>query len=238
MNRPSPCATITIVRVPVWITASLGTNSASRAAAPLRRTVANMPGTSCPAGLASSMRALRVRVAPPTSGKIAATCPFNTVPGKAGVRASTGLPRRTCDARFSGTSALTQTLVIPLMRNSGAPAMTVMPSRAPSSVITPACGAAIVKRTLVLPLAETAVICSSLMPTRRMRWRAASSKPSVPAPAMRLIDRYSSWAAIHSGTYSSASACPLRTGSRAARTYSRSTKPLLRAWTTATSRSL
>ncbi len=235
-NLPSPWATITTLRLPVVITASLGTWRISMRDIGLNVTLANMPGTRAPAGLASSTRTFSVRVAGLTSGRMAVTLPLKVVPASAGARASTALPGRTCAARLSGTSALTQTVERPLMRNSGVPAATVMPSRAPSSATTPPIGAVSVNRGCTLPLAATDWICASVMPTRRMRWRAPSM--SAPAPVMRATDRYSSCAATQSGTYSSASGWPCLTGSNGARTNSRSMNPPLRAWMTATSRSL
>ena len=86
-------------------------------------------------------------------------------------------------------SALTQTVLKPLMRNSSAPAMTVMPSRAPSSVTTPSIGAVTVKRAWIRPVDSTSPIWSSVMPARRMRWRAhwptasRSSARFIPMPA-------------------------------------------------------
>jgi hypothetical protein len=121
-NLPSSDTVITTVRSPVWITASAGTISASRPCSGAMWIVANIPGTSLPPGLASSMRAFKVRVAALTSGSNASTLPSNAVPGNAGLVARTAIPGRTCAAALSGTSALTQTVRRPLMRNSGAPA--------------------------------------------------------------------------------------------------------------------
>jgi hypothetical protein len=153
--------------------------------------------------LASSIRALIVRVAGFTSGRIALTLPLNIVPGTAGARASTGLPGRTCAAKPSGTSAFTQTVDRPLMRNRGAPAITVIPSRAVSSPTTPPIGAVIVTRACTFPPASTAAICASLIPARRIRCLAASASPARLAASdrapIRFADKYSSCAATQSG---------------------------------------
>ncbi len=57
------------------------------------------------------------------------------------MRTSTGVPARTRAAADSGTSALIHTEPRPLIRNSGVPIATVMPSRTASSVTTPPIGA-------------------------------------------------------------------------------------------------
>ena len=222
VKRPASLASMTSWRVPVAMTASDGSSRTSAAAPGAKVSVVNIPGSSKAPGLASSMRAVTVRVAALTSGKITLTLPWNTLPGSACARASTAVPGRTLAAALSGSAALTQTLDRPLMRNRGAPAATVMPSRASNSAMTPAMGAATVSRACTLPLFSTRRICASSMPARRMRWRAASASPAAPSPRMRRAARNSSCAAIQSGTYSSARACPLRTGSKGARTARRS----------------
>ena len=184
------------------------------------------------------MRALIVRVCGLISGSSAPTRPLYTVPGCDAVRTSTGVPARTRAAADSGSSALIHTEPSPLMRYSGAPIATVMPSRTASSVTTPPIGATIVMRGCSVPVATTRSICSSDMPARRIRCRAPSASASMPAPFIRRTARYSSCAATQSGTYSSSSGWPARTASSGARTKSFSTKPFARACTTAWSRSL
>ena len=222
-NFPPSSATMTTLRVPVRITASAGTSSTSAPGAAAIFNEANMPGISCPSGLASSTRAFSVRVAVSTCGRTAPTLPWNTAPGSAGLVALTALPGRTCAAAVSGMSASTQTVARPLMRNKGVPGATAMPSRAPSSAITPAAGAVTVSCARTSPVLSTCRTWASVMPARRMRWRAASATPARPEPCMRLAARNSSWAAIHSGTYSSSRGCPARTASSGARTNWRST---------------
>jgi hypothetical protein len=135
---------------------------------------------------------------------MALTLPLNIMSDTAGVRASTGLPGRTCDAAISGTSAFTHTVDSPLMRKSGAPAITVIPSRALSSPITPPIGALMVNRACTLPPVSTTAICASLIPARRIRCLAASASPARLAASdrvpIRFADKYSSWAATQSGT--------------------------------------
>ena len=198
-NPAAPSATITTLRRPVRITASLGTSSACpRAVAKLM--VTNMPGSSRPCRLASSMRALTVRVSASTRGSSACTRPWNVVPGSAAARASTAVPGRSSADWLSGTSASAHTVPSPLMRNSVAPGITVMPSRTASSTSTPSIGATTAMRGCTLPLRSTRRTCSSSMPDSRMRWRAASSSPPRSSPCMRCTARNSSCAAIHSGT--------------------------------------
>ena len=86
-NLPSLSATMTTLRLPVEITASVGTSSADLFAA-AKSSVANMPGFSSPAGLLRTMRALIVRVVGFTSGNSIATCPLKTLSGMAATRAS------------------------------------------------------------------------------------------------------------------------------------------------------
>ncbi len=72
---------MTTLRVPVRITASVGTTSTGFAAAAPKATVANMPGFRTPPGFASTMRARIVRVAAFTSGSSALTLPLNARSG-------------------------------------------------------------------------------------------------------------------------------------------------------------
>ena len=161
------------------------------------------------------------------------------MPGSADARASTALPGRTGPPRSPGTSALTHTVRSPLMRNSGAPDITVMPSRAPSSATTPSIGAMHDQARLHLAgRLDRADLLLRHAGEPHALARAVDQRLPCRVPVMRRADRYSSCAATQSGTYSSASGWPLRTGSSGARTKSFSTKPLLRACTTATSRSL
>ena len=146
------------------------------------------------------MRALIVRVCAFTSGSSAPTRPLNTVPGMAGVRTSTGVPARTRAAAASGSSALIHTEDRPLIRYSGAPIATAIPSRTASSVTTPPIGATMVSRGCTVPPATTPSICASDIPASRIRCRAASASASIPCPFIRRTARYSSCAATHSGT--------------------------------------
>ena len=72
---------------------------------------------------------------------MAATLPLNVLPESAVVDATTAMPGRIDAASVSGTSALTHTVPRPLSRNSGAPDITVIPSRADSSATIPEIGA-------------------------------------------------------------------------------------------------
>ena len=199
-KRPSASASITSVRLPVATIASVGTRSvlSSRSSAKLIRT--NMPGTRRPRGLASSIRALSVRVAGFTSGSSACTRPSKVSPGSAGLVAVTGAPGASCAAWLSGTSALAHTVARPLMCASVMPGITVIPSRAISSVTAPPMGARIVSRACTRPLDSTSRICASSMPAWRMRARAASTSAARSVPCMRRTDRKSSCAATQSGT--------------------------------------
>ena len=141
----------------------MGTISPSSAGA-LNAIFTNMPGESAPPAFTNSTRAFNVRVLGLTSGRMACTLPLNTVPGTAGERASTAAPMRNNDAWLSGTSAFAHTVARPLMRNSVAPGMTVIPSRASSSTTTPPMGAVSVMRGCTVPLRSTSRICSSLIP--------------------------------------------------------------------------
>ena len=227
-NFPSPSASTTRLRSPVRITASLGTSTACVARPLDSMSVANMPGFSFAPGLATSMRARRVRVTAFTSGRIAPTRPVNTSPGYAGTRASTRLPGTSQAACASGTSALTQTLERSTMRNSGAPAMTVMPSRTLSSAITPEMGERNVKRASTLPSRSTWAMSSAPMPSSARRWRAASASGFASGEDCLRNSRYSSCAPAHSGKKISTSGPPLATGSSGDRAWSFSTKPALR----------
>jgi hypothetical protein len=109
-------ATITTVRLPVWITASVGTSSVLSARMSTKFIVTNIPGTSRLPGLASSSRAFSVRVLGFTSGRMACTLPSKVLPGAAGLRAWTLAPGRSSAAWLSGTSALAHTVDKPLMR--------------------------------------------------------------------------------------------------------------------------
>ena len=126
----------------------------------------------------------------------ACTLPSKVAPGTAGLFACTLAAGRTSAACLSGTSALAHTVDRPLMRNSVAPAIIVMPSRASNSVTTPPIGAVSLRRGCVRPLLSTSLICASLMPTWRMRWRAPSTSGARSVPCMRRTDRNSSCAAI------------------------------------------
>ena len=149
------------------------------------------------------MRAFKVRVARSTSGKSASTLPRNICSGKAAAWASARLPGASHAASDSGTSALTQTVERPLIRNNGAPVITVIPSRVLSSPITPALGAVKSARACTRPVASTRAIWSSGIPARRMRCRAPSNKdprPSIPeCVASRFAAKNSSCTATHSG---------------------------------------
>ena len=217
---PSAPATITTVRLPVAITASWGTTSACSPADCLNVTRTNMPGLSARPGLRNSMRAFSVRVARSTSGRIADSLPLIMLPGPAACT-SAALPTRSCEASASGTSAITQTELRSAMRNRVMPDETMAPSRTPSSATTPEVGANSVKRICAVPDCSERVTTSSGMDNSRSRARDASISAG-PGWACR-TPRYSSSAAAHSGAYSVASACPLRTGSSTARTCSFST---------------
>ena len=122
------------------------------------------------------------------------------------------------------------------MRNSIAPGITIMPSRAVSSPTTPPMGAKSVIRGRVLPSVSMAATVVSDMPSRISRWRAAWRNASLLC-GLFFSARYSSCAATHSGASISASGWPLATVSSGARTNNFSMKPLTRACTTATARS-
>ena len=201
-----------------------------------------MPGLSLPRGFASSMRARTVRVAAFTSGRIALTRPRRRLAGIAPARA----PRRALPGASERRPALraprplTHTVASPAMRNSVAPAATVMPSRTPSSAITPETGARSVTRGCDLPFAS---------PARRSaprscrgacsRWRAAAREV-----ARSRVRRGCAAAGTpparppSPGTGSRRAARPARTGSSGARTCSFSTKPPARGCTSTTARSL
>ena len=182
-----------------------------------------MPGTSTPLALTISSRAFSVRVAAFTSGNTACTLPLKVISGTAVARACTLAPGRNRADWLSGTSAVAHTVPRPLMRNSVTPGITVIPSRTASSVTTPPMGATNVVRGWVWPLESTSAIWAALMPTWRMRWRDPSTKAARSVPCIRLTDKNSSCAATQSGTYISASGCPLLTWSSVARTCNFST---------------
>ena len=222
-KRPSPASTITTLRLPVLITASLGTSTTCLLDAPPNFTVANIPGFSDPPGFASTMRARTVRVCALTSGSSAFTEPLKTRSGYAAARASTGAPLRTNAACASGTSAVTHTLPMPASLKSVVPGMTAIPSRAPISQTMPPCGAVTVTRADGLRSRSMRAISVGGMPSRRKRCRADSARSAAPGCALALSASSSSCAASHSGTYSSASGCPAATPSYCARTRRRST---------------
>ena len=145
-KRPSSSASITSVRLPVAMIASVGTSRVLLSGLSEKRICTNIPGTRRAPGLASSMRALKVRVAGFTSGSSACRRPSKSAPGSAGLDATTRSPGASCAAWLSGTSAWAHTVPRPLMRASVMPGITVMPSRAIRSVTTPAIGARIVSR--------------------------------------------------------------------------------------------
>ena len=238
LNPPLASASITTVRRPVWITASVGISRALSARVSVNCIETNIPGTSWPRALASSTRAFNVRVAGLTSGTRASTRPSNQTPGAAAVCARTFVPGRSSAAWLSGTSALAHTVAKPLILNNVAPGITVMPSRTASSVTRPDVGERIAMRGSACPLASTRRIWSSLMPACRIRARAPSTSTARSGPCIRRTPRNSSCAATQSGTYSSASTWPLVTRSSVARTRKRSTYPVARACTMAWSRSL
>lgn len=185
LKRPFSSASMTTVRLPVWMTASVGISSTLSARMSMNCIDTNMPGTSRAPGFASSSRAFKVRVVGLTSGRMACTLPSKASPGTAGLLACTLAPGRSKAAWLSGTSALAQTVESPLMRNSVAPGITVIPSLVVNSVMTPPIGAISVMRGCVRPVRATSSICPSLMPTCRMRWRAPSTNGAKSVPRMR-----------------------------------------------------
>jgi len=140
-NLPSLSATMTTLRSPVRITASEGTRSALISAPCAKASVANMPGFNLPPGLPSSTRARSVRVAAFTSGRIALTRPRKDLAGEARHarfdRRSGTQPRDLRLGHFGVDPHARQIA----RRNSIAPDITVMPSRTPSSAMTPLIGA-------------------------------------------------------------------------------------------------
>ncbi len=180
------------------------------------------------------MRAFSVRVTRSTSGRIADSLPGIMLTGPAACT-SAAAPTRSCEAIASGTSAITQTELRSAMRNSVTPGETMAPSRTPSSATTPEVGANSVKRVCAEPDCSERATTSSGIDSSRRRARDASTR-ACPGWACRM-PRYSSSAAAHSGAYSVASACPLRTGASTARTCSFSTYPVTRVCTTSVARS-
>ncbi len=216
-NVPSPSARITTLLSPVRMTASAGTSRTSRPCT-ARTRFAYIPGLSLPAGFAISMRARTERTAAFTSGRIALTRPANASPGYAGTRASTRLPGARKPACASGTCATTHTVAIPAMRKSVEPEATVMPSRAPSSTMTPETGARNTTRGRAFPSLSRVAICSSLIPRSVSRWCAADARSRDAGSERLRSSRNSSCAAAQSGNSISTSGSPARTASSGART--------------------
>src|SRR3569832_1866808 len=103
-------ATRTTERLPVVMTASVGTTRRDTAFRASNRTRMSMPGVRLPSRLSNSSRAWTVRVAALTHGKISRICPvyfLSELPEKV---ASTPNPDRAELASGSGTSATSHTL--------------------------------------------------------------------------------------------------------------------------------
>ncbi len=173
LKPPLPASTMTIVRVPVRINASVGTSSLSGPACAPNRTLANMPGKRRRSRFWSSTRTLTVRVLALTSGRMASTLPVSACPAIAVAVAVTAWPGRMADAWLSGISAKTHTVDKSAILKSVMPGATAMPSRTPTSVMTPSMSLEIASRGCGLPVDSTSRICASVMPAWRMRSNAA-----------------------------------------------------------------
>src|SRR5690349_15977910 len=97
-NEPPGFVTMTTLRLPVVITASLGTNSCGAAAGPVKSTSTHIPGARREPGFSSATRAVRVRVCGSTCGSTASTRPLNATPGQASVCATTAESATATDA--------------------------------------------------------------------------------------------------------------------------------------------
>lgn len=178
--RPPSVATITRERLPVRITASLGTDKAFSFEALPSEAWADCPGYKRPLALDNSTRTRRLREASLRTGTMAATLPVTGVSLPA-TMAVAFAPGRTCAASASGTATSSQTVERPLMRTKDCPAVKVMPLRTSRLWMTPPIGALTVKRALGCPADSTSRIMPSLMPTERRRSRAAASNAGSPA---------------------------------------------------------
>ena len=212
-KRPPSCARYTSVRLPVRISASAGTTSASRCG-PRSVTCALRPAFRRCAGLGNSMRTRSVRVSRLASCSTAATRPLTTTPGNARKRASTAWPGWIGAARASGKAASSHTVARPLMRASVMPGVTVMPARTTSSVMTPPLGAVMVCKGTGWPVASTRSTSAMGMPSSSRRCRAARASAASPTA---FTARYSCCAPNHSGVSTSASGAPAAITSPGAR---------------------
>ena len=193
---------MTTLRVPVRITASLGTSTPPCARACAEDQRGEHARLEPRAGLSSSMRARTVRVAALTSGRMRADAAVEhrvrDTPAPAPRRARPASPS---DACASGTSAFTQTVERSTMRKSVVPgghrhalAHAELGDHAARSAT---CS---VKRVrAACRRARRAAICASLMPSSSKRWRAACASAVSSARSLRRSSRYSSCAPAQSG---------------------------------------